>query len=173
METKKILEGINLASSNEDLDFELAKLSMNEIMSGEVTPSQFGAFIMAMKMKGETPIEIAGLATAMREKSLKIELDEPLLDTCGTGGDGLKTFNISTAVAFVVAGAGIKVAKHGNRAISGSSGSADALEELGVKITLTPYSVKKCIQEIGIGFIFAQSFHPAMKFASPLSLIHI
>ena len=168
METKKILEAINLASNSEDLDFELAKLSMNEIMSGEVTPAQFGAFIMAMKMKGETPIEIAGLATAMREKSLKIELDEPLLDTCGTGGDGLKTFNISTAVAFVVAGAGIKVAKHGNRAISGSSGSADALEELGVKITLTPYSVKKCIQEIGIGFIFAQSFHPAMKFASPL-----
>ena len=168
METKKILEAINLASNREDLDFELAKLSMNEIMSGEVTPAQFGAFIMAMKMKGETPIEIAGLATAMREKSLKIDLDEPLLDTCGTGGDGLKTFNISTAVAFVVAGAGIKVAKHGNRAISGSSGSADALEELGVKITLTPYSVKKCIQEIGIGFIFAQSFHPAMKFASPL-----
>ena len=102
METKKILEAINLASNSEDLDFELAKLSMNEIMSGEVTPAQFGAFIMAMKMKGETPIEIAGHATAMREKSLKIDLDEPLLDTCGTGGDGLKTFNISTAVAFVV-----------------------------------------------------------------------
>ena len=169
MENKKILEAIKLATNNEDLDFELAKLSMNEIMSGEVTPSQFGAFIIAMKMKGETPTEIAGLATAMRDKSLKVDLDEPLLDTCGTGGDGLKTFNISTAVAFVVAGAGIKVAKHGNRAISGSSGSADALESLGVKITLSPYSVKKCIQEIGIGFIFAQSFHPAMK----LSLIHI
>jgi len=168
MENKKILQAIKLATNNEDLDFELAKLSMNEIMSGEVTPAQFGAFIIAMKMKGETPTEIAGLATAMRDKSLKIDLDEPLLDTCGTGGDGLKTFNISTAVAFVVAGAGIKVAKHGNRAISGSSGSADALESLGVKITLSPYSVKKCIQEIGIGFIFAQSFHPAMKFASPL-----
>ena len=167
MENKKILQALKLATNNEDLDFELAKLSMNEIMSGEVTPSQFGAFIIAMKMKGETPTEIAGLATAMRDKSLKVDLDEPLLDTCGTGGDGLKTFNISTAGAFVVAGAGIKVAKHGNRAISGSSGSADALN-LRVKITLSPYSVKKCIQEIGIGFIFAQSFHPAMKFASPL-----
>ena len=121
---------------------------MNEIMSGEIfATSQFGAFIIAMKMKGETPTEIAGLATAMRDKSLKVDLDEPLLDTCGTGGDGLKTFNISTAV-WAVAGAGIKVAKHGNRAISGSSGSADALESLGVKITLSPYSVKKCIQEV-------------------------
>ena len=93
MENKKILQAIKLATNNEDLDFELAKLSMNEIMSGEVTPAQFGAFIISMKMKGETPTEIAGLATAMRDKSLKIDLDEPLLDTCGTGGDGLKTFN--------------------------------------------------------------------------------
>ena len=143
MENKKILQAIKLATNNEDLDFELAKLSMNEIMSGEVTPSQFGAFIIAMKMKGETPTEIAGLATAMRDKSLKIDLDEPLLDTCGTGGDGLKTFNISTAVAFVVAGAGIKVAKHGNRAISGSSGSADALESSRCKNYIVSIFCKK------------------------------
>ena len=168
MENKNIIEAIKLISKNEDLSFELANSTMDEIMRGDVTPAQFGSFIMGLKMKGETSTEIAGLATGMREKSLKVELDEPLLDTCGTGGDGLKTFNISTSVAFVVAGAGVKVAKHGNRAISGSSGSADVLEEMGVKITLSPYSVKKCIEDIGIGFIFAQSFHPAMKFASPL-----
>ena len=168
MEEKNILKAIKLISNGQDLTFELANSSMDEIMRGDVTPAQFGSFIMGLKMKGETSTEIAGLATGMREKSLKVELDEPLLDTCGTGGDGLKTFNISTAVAFVVAGAGVKVAKHGNRAISGSSGSADVLEEMGVKITLSPYSVKKCIEDIGIGFIFAQSFHPAMKFASPL-----
>lgn len=168
MEEKNILKAIKLISNGQDLTFELANSSMDEIMRGDVTPAQFGSFIMGLKMKGETSTEIAGLATGMREKSLKVDLDEPLLDTCGTGGDGLKTFNISTAVAFVVAGAGVKVAKHGNRAISGSSGSADVLEEMGVKITLSPYSVKKCIEDIGIGFIFAQSFHPAMKFASPL-----
>ena len=165
---KNILEAIKLISIGEDLPFDIAKNAMDEIMKGEVTHSQFGSFVMGLKMKSETSTEIAGMATSMREKSLKVELEEPLLDTCGTGGDGLKTFNISTAVAFVVAGAGVKVAKHGNRAISGSSGSADVLEELGVKITLSPYSVKKCIENIGIGFIFAQSFHPAMKFASPL-----
>ena len=168
MTEKNITKAIKLISKHENLSLDLANASMNEIMSGDVTPAQFGSFIMGLKMKGETSTEIAGLATAMREKSLKVDLDEPLLDTCGTGGDGLKTFNISTSVAFVVAGAGVKVAKHGNRAISGSSGSADALEEMGVKITLSPYSVKRCIEEIGIGFIFAQSFHPAMKFASPL-----
>jgi len=165
---KKISQAIKLIASKEDMSFDLANSTMDEIMQGDVTPAQFGSFIMGLKMKGETPTEIAGMATSMREKSLKIDLNEPLLDTCGTGGDGLKTFNISTAVAFVVAGAGVKVAKHGNRAISGSSGSADALEEMGIKINLSPYSVKKCIETIGIGFIFAQSFHPAMKFASPL-----
>ena len=173
MEEKNILKAIKLISNGQDLTFELANSSMDEIMRGDVTPAQFGSFIMGLKMKGETSTEIAGLATGMREKSLKVELDEPLLDTCGTGGEGLKTFNISTAVAFVVAGAGVKVAKHGNRAISGSSGSADVLEEMGVKITLSPYSVKKCIEDIGIGFIFDQSFHPAMKFASPLDEVSI
>ena len=109
MENKNIIEAIKLISKNEDLSFELANSTMDEIMRGDVTPAQFGSFIMGLKMKGETSTEIAGLATGMREKSLKVELDEPLLDTCGTGGDGLKTFNISTSVAFVVAGAGVKV----------------------------------------------------------------
>ncbi len=139
---------------------------MNEIMGGEATPAQIGAFLTALRIKGETAEEIAGMAEVMRDKALRVEVAEPLVDTCGTGGDASGTFNISTTATFVVAGAGVKVAKHGNRAASSACGSADVLEALGVKIALSPEGVQKCLQEADIGFMFAPAFHPAMKFAA-------
>lgn len=139
-----------------------------EIMSGEATPVQIAAFITALRMKGETVDEITAAARVMRKKAAAISLgeNEDLIDTCGTGGDSSNTFNISTAAAFVVAGCGVKVAKHGNRSVSSRCGSADVLEELGVKIDLPPVKVKRCIKKIGIGFMFAPVFHGAMKFAA-------
>ena len=161
-----IREAIEAVVSGESLSMEDAARSMNEIMSGEATPAQFGAFVTALRLKGETVDEIAGMAQVMREHSLHVEVDGPLVDTCGTGGDGSGTFNISTTAAFVAAGAGANVAKHGNRAMSGSSGSADVLEALGAKIDLSPESVARCINETGFGFMFAQGFHPSMRFAA-------
>ncbi len=164
-----IKQGIQaIVDDGADLSQEEAADVMREIMSGEATPAQFGAFVTALRMKGETPEEIAGMVRTLREVSLHVETDLPVVDTCGTGGDGKGWFNISTAAAFVVAGAGVPVAKHGNRAMSGSTGSADALEALGINIGLSPDGVKRCIEEVGIGFMFAQAFHPAMKFAGPL-----
>ena len=146
-----------------------AASAMTEIMDGEATPAQFGAFVAALGMKGETAEEIAAMGTVMRERALRVEVSSgPLVDTCGTGGDGLNTFNVSTAAAFVIAGAGARVAKHGNRAATSQSGSADVLEALGVKIEVSPTAVATCIEECGIGFMFAPAFHPAMKFAAPL-----
>ena len=146
-----------------------AASAMTEIMDGEATPAQFGAFVAALGMKGETAEEIAAMGTVMRERALRVEVSSgPLVDTCGTGGDGLNTFNVSTAAAFVIAGAGARVAKHGNRAATSQSGSADVLEALGVKIELSPTAVATCIEGCGIGFMFAPAFHPAMKFAAPL-----
>lgn len=139
---------------------------MVEIMEGQVTPAQFGAFVTALRLKGETVEEIAGLAKTMRDKAIRVTVVGPVIDVVGTGGDGQNTFNISTATAFVVAGAGLKVAKHGNRAASSQCGSADVLEALGVKVNLTAEQVQQCIEEIGIGFMFAPSFHPAMKYAA-------
>jgi anthranilate phosphoribosyltransferase len=139
---------------------------MDEIMSGEATPAQFGALVTALRMKGETVDEIAGMARVMREKSVHVNATGRIVDTCGTGGDSSGSFNISTTAAFVVAGAGEKVAKHGNRSMSGSTGSADVLEALGVKIDITPDSVARCIEEVGFGFMFAQGFHPSMRFAA-------
>ena len=136
------------------------------IMSGRATPAQIGAFITVLRMKGETVDEIAGAVRVMREKALKVKAGGTVLDTCGTGGSGIDTFNISTAAAFVVAACGVKVAKHGNRAASSRSGSADVLEALGVKIDIPPALVEKCIKEIGVGFMFAPVFHGAMKHAS-------
>ena len=136
---------------------------MGEIMSGDATEAQIGAFLTALRMKGETPEEIAGMATTMRKTALSVETGVDLVDTCGTGGDGSYSFNVSTAAAVVVASANIYVAKHGNRAASGTCGSADLLEALGVKIDLAPEGVKKCIETVGIGFMFAPIFHPAMK----------
>ena len=161
-----IREAIEAVVNGEALSFEDAAKIMNEIMTGEATPAQFGAFVTALRLKGETVDEIAGMARVMREHSLHVEVDGALVDTCGTGGDGSGTFNISTAAAFVAAGAGAKVAKHGNRAMSGSSGSADVLEALGAKIDLSPESVARCINETGFGFMFAQGFHPSMRFAA-------
>jgi anthranilate phosphoribosyltransferase len=163
-----IQQAIQAAVDSVDLSREDAADAMREIMSGEATPAQFGAFVTALRMKGETPYEIAGMASVMREVSLHIDTEADMVDTCGTGGSGLNWFNISTASAFVVAGADVPVAKHGNRAMSGSSGSADVLETLGVNISLGPDGVKACIEQAGIGFMFAQAFHPAMKFAGPL-----
>jgi len=163
-----IQQAIQTVVEGTDLEQDQAGDAMREIMSGEATPAQFGAFVTAMRMKGETPYEIAGMASIMREVSLHIDAGNDVVDTCGTGGSGLNWFNISTASAFVVAGAGVPVAKHGNRAMSGSSGSADVLESLGVNIGLGPDGVKACFNQVGIGFMFAQTFHPAMKFAGPL-----
>jgi anthranilate phosphoribosyltransferase len=141
---------------------------MREVMEGEVTPAQLGSYLTALSLKGETPEEIAGFATVMREKSLRVAVDGTAIDTCGTGGDRKGTFNISTAAAFVVAGAGLTVAKHGNRAASGDCGSADVLEALGVRIELPPEAVERCLREIGIGFMFAPAYHPAMRYAAPV-----
>ena len=161
-----IREAIEAVVNGESLSMETAAQAMNEIMSGDATPAQFGAFVTALRLKGETVDEIAGMAQVMREHSLHVEVDGALVDTCGTGGDGSGTFNISTTAAFVAAGAGAKVAKHGNRAMSSSSGSADVLEALGAKIDLTPESVARCINDTGFGFMFAQGFHPSMRFAA-------
>ena len=161
-----IREAIEAVVNGESLSMETAAQAMNEIMSGDATPAQFGAFVTALRLKGETVDEIAGMAQVMREHSLHVEVDGALVDTCGTGGDGSGTFNISTTAAFVAAGAGAKVAKHGNRAMSSSSGSADVLEALGANIDLTPESVARCINETGFGFMFAQGFHPSMRFAA-------
>ena len=163
-----IKEAIEWVSDKRSLNMDQAQMVMAQIMNGEATESQLGAFLIALRMKGESSEEIAGLATIMRDKSLRVMIDDILVDTCGTGGDGSGTFNISTAAAFVAAGAGLKVAKHGNRAASGICGSADVLEALGVKIDLGPDGVKRCIDEVGIGFMFAPIFHPAMRYAAPV-----
>ena len=138
---------------------------LEDITEGRATDAQIGAFIMAMKMKGETVEELEGAARFFREKATKVDVEDPdnLVDTCGTGGDLSDTFNVSTITAFVLAGAGIRVAKHGNRSVSSKSGSADLLEFLGAKIDLGPEQVKRMIEKIGIGFMFAPLFHPAMK----------
>ncbi len=140
--------------------------SMSQIMSGEATDAQIGAFLAALRVKGETADEIAGAAEVMREKATRVVTRHAtVVDTCGTGGDGAGTFNISTAAAFVVAGAGLCVAKHGNRAASSLCGSADVLKELGVNIEASPETMGRCLDEVGIGFLFAPALHGAMKYA--------
>ncbi len=163
-----IREAISAAAAGESLSMGNAVSVMREIMEGEATPAQLGAYLTALSLKGETPEEIAGFATVMREKSLRVNVPGKAIDTCGTGGDRKGTFNISTAAAFVVAGAGRTVAKHGNRAASGDCGSADVLEALGVRIELPPEAVERCLSEIGIGFMFAPAYHPAMRYAAPV-----
>ncbi|MCX8125880.1 MAG: anthranilate phosphoribosyltransferase [Dehalococcoidia bacterium] len=150
-----------------DLTEHEAQAAMGEIMRGEATPAQIAAFVSALRMKGEKVPEIVGCARAMRASALKVDCHrQPLVDTCGTGGDASGTFNISTIAALVLAGAGVAVAKHGNRSVSSRCGSADLLEALGVKIDLGPEEVARCIDEIGIGFLFAQRLHPAMRYAA-------
>lgn len=163
-----IKEAINTLVSRKDLTYEEAYFVMGEIMGGEATPSQIASFLTALRAKGETAEEIAGLASAMRSKALPVKIKGPAIDIVGTGGDSSGSFNISTAAALVAAGAGLKVAKHGNRAMTSKCGSADILEALGVKIDLGPEGVAKCIEKVGIGFMFAQIFHPAMKYAAPV-----
>lgn len=139
---------------------------MTEIMNGEATPAQIGSFLTALRLKGESIDEITGFAEVMRDKATRIECTrEDVVDTCGTGGDGLSTFNISTCAAVVAAGAGVAVAKHGNRSVSSSCGSADVLKELGVNIEADPPIVERCLEEVGIGFLFAPKLHLAMKYA--------
>jgi anthranilate phosphoribosyltransferase len=139
---------------------------MERIMCGEATPAQFGAFVAALRAKGESVDEIAGFVKTMRGLGLQVPVDPPVVDTCGTGGDRASTINASTIAAFVVAGAGGRVAKHGNRAASSACGSADLLEALGVTINLGPQAVATCIEEVGMGFCFAPVFHPSMRHAS-------
>ncbi len=152
-------------------DLSQAEISsvMEIIMEGEATPAQIGALLTGLRMKGETVDEIAGAAEVMRKKALHIHINlfhgEPLVDTCGTGGDGAQTFNVSTTAAFVIAGAGVKVAKHGNRSVSSRSGSADVLEALGVNLALSSEDVARAVETIGMGFMFAPALHPAMKYA--------
>ncbi|MCY4556763.1 MAG: anthranilate phosphoribosyltransferase [Chloroflexi bacterium] len=163
-----IREAILAATAGQSLSMDDAVVVMREVMEGEVTPAQLGSYLTALSLKGETPEELAGFATVMRDKSLRVSVEGTAIDTCGTGGDRKGTFNISTAAAFVVAGAGLTVAKHGNRAASGDCGSADVLEALGVRIELPPEAVERCLREIGIGFMFAPAYHPAMRYAAPV-----
>ena len=160
-----IKEAIGKAVDGFDLTREEMISCMNEIMTGVATQAQVGSFITALRIKGETVEEITGAAIVMREKATKIDISSNLIDTCGTGGSGVNTFNISTTVAFVVSGAGLKVAKHGNRGVSSVCGSADVIKALGVNIDISPEKVKECIEKIGIGFLYAPLFHNAMKFA--------
>jgi len=152
-------------SKKEDLNKKDIETALDLIASGKATEAQIGAFIMGMRLKGETVEEISHMANFFRQKALRVPVSNPdeLLDTAGTGGDGSSTFNISTASAFVIAGAGFKVAKHGNRSMSSKCGSADILEALGVNLNLSPDKVARCIEKIGIGFIYAPSYHPVMK----------
>jgi anthranilate phosphoribosyltransferase len=151
--------------AGKDLSEQEAAAAMTEIMEGAATPAQIAAFVVALRAKGETTDEIAGLVRTMRSFGEHVKIAGKVLDTCGTGGDRAGTFNVSTAAAFVCAGAGVKVAKHGNRAASSRCGSADVLEALGVKIDLPPDAVATCIETAGIGFCFAPVFHPAMRHA--------
>jgi anthranilate phosphoribosyltransferase len=168
MSQSAIQQAIHLLFSRQNLTSAQADAAMSEIMAGEATPAQIGAFLAALRMKGETVDEITGCATAMKRSAVPVRPaigDAMLVDTCGTGGDGTHTFNISTAAAFVVAGHGIKVAKHGNRSISSKCGSADVLMALGANIQLTPDQAAECIEEVGIAFLFAPLYHPAMRHA--------
>ncbi len=163
-----LLPYLHRVTSGESLSAQDARQAMLAILNGESTTAQVAAFLIALRMKGETSEELLGFVRAMREKSTRVNAavdSQPLLDTCGTGGDGGSTFNISTIAAFVVAGAGVRVAKHGNRSLSASCGSADLLEEFGVSLLTAPELVACAIHEVGIGFMFAPAFHPAMKHA--------
>lgn len=160
-----IKEAISIIIQNISLSESEMAECMTEIMEGRATDAQIGAFLTALRIKGETIEEITAAARIMREKATKINAPEGVIDTCGTGGDMSGTFNISTTTAIVVAAAGVPVAKHGNRSVSSQSGSADVLEALGVNIELPPEKVEKCLFETNFGFLFAPLFHPAMKFA--------
>ena len=164
MDIKRALHKI---SEGRDLAGEEMRSVMRLIMEGEATPAQLGAFLMGMRIKGESVGEIAAAVSIMREKMVPVDAPEDAVDIVGTGGDGVGTLNISTAASFVVAATGVPVAKHGNRALSSKSGSSQALEALGVRLDLTPAQIGECIRQAGIGFMFAPSHHPAMKYVGP------
>lgn len=163
-------EALNLLLNRQDLSHDQMLKVMHQVMAGELTPAQIAGFLIALRMKGETVEEIAAAATVMRELSTKVDVADQryLVDTCGTGGDGIQTFNVSTVSAFVAAAAGAKVAKHGGRSVSSTCGSADVLETLGVNVHLTPEQVAQCVSSIGIGFMFAPNHHSAMKYSAPV-----
>lgn len=149
------------------LSFEEAREAFDIIMSGDATPGQIGAFLMALRVRGETVSEIMGAVATMRDKMLRVDVPEGAVDIVGTGGDGSHSVNISTASAFVIAGCGVPVAKHGNRGLSSQTGASDVLTALGVKIDLEPDSISACVREAGVGFMFAPSHHPAMRHVGP------
>ncbi len=161
-----IRDAIIKLASGHSLSQSEASEAMREIMSGQATPAQIASFLTALRLKGETVDEISGLALVMRENVIPVETTYPVVDTCGTGGAESDTINISTAAAIVVAAAGVPVAKHGNRAMSSQTGSADVLEALGVRVDLGPIAAKRCLDEVGIAFLFAQIYHPAMRHAA-------
>jgi anthranilate phosphoribosyltransferase len=165
-----VIQGIiDKLVQRQDLTEQEAAGAMTQVMAGEATPAQIAALLVGLRMKGETVDEITGFARAMRDQAVRITpRRHPLADTCGTGGDRVKTFNVSTAAALVAAGADVAVAKHGNRSVTSKCGSADVLEALGVSLELEPQEVCRCIDEVGIGFMFAPRFHPAMKHAAPV-----
>lgn len=167
MQFKQALEHV---LAGQDLSHADMLAAMQQVMGGELTPAQIAGLVVALRVKGETVDEITAAATVMRQLSTKVEISDAthLIDTCGTGGDGIQTFNVSTVSAFVAAAAGAKVAKHGGRSVSSTCGSADVLEALGVNVNLTPLQVAKCVNEIGIGFMFAPNHHSAMKHAAPV-----
>ncbi|MCX7190586.1 MAG: anthranilate phosphoribosyltransferase [Methylotenera sp.] len=161
---------LNQVIAGQNLSFAVMQSLMRQVMAGELTQAQIAGLLVALRIKGETVDEIAAAASVMRELSTKVTLSNHthLIDTCGTGGDGIQTFNVSTVSAFVAAAAGAKVAKHGGRSVSSTCGSADVLEILGVNVNLTPAEVAQCVDNIGIGFMFAPNHHSAMKHAAPV-----
>lgn len=163
-----IKEAINKVIKGEDLDYETQKAVFEEIMTGEATQAQMASFLTALRLKGETVEEITASAEVMREKGIKINPTRDVMDIVGTGGDEVGTFNISTTSAFVVAAAGVPVAKHGNRSVSSKSGAADVLESLGANISITPEQAEEVLSEVGISFLFAQTYHSSMRFAGPV-----
>lgn len=164
-----VVSALPRLAAGRSLKREEAREVMLTLMRGEASDAQIAALLMGLRMKGESPDELAGFAEAMRESAVSLRLEEgPLADTCGTGGDGMGTFNISTTAAFIAAGAGLRIAKHGNRGVSSRCGSADVLEALGVRVEMEPERVKQCIESVGMGFLYAPRFHPAMRHVMPV-----
>jgi anthranilate phosphoribosyltransferase len=163
-----LLPFLHRVTAGADLSAEEAHAAMSVLLEGGACEAQIAGFLVALKVKGETAGELAGFARAMRERMIVVDAGADVVDTCGTGGDGAGTFNISTVAAFIMAGAGVRVAKHGNRSISSAAGSADVFEALGIRAAMTPEEAACAIREFGIGFLFAPALHPAMKYAQPV-----
>ena len=163
-----LLPFLHRAAAGSHLSLDDAHQAMSILLEGRSNEVEIAAFVMALKMKGETAAELAGFAQALRDRMIAVDAGPNVIDTCGTGGDFSGTFNISTAAAIVMAAAGARVAKHGNRSLSSQTGSADVLEALGVRMAMTPEEAARSVQELGIGFLFAPALHPAMKYAQPV-----